>query len=76
MILKADISNSIEKCMTGAELRRLRIAAGLSTEHLGDLMAGWGWYRHQVRRKEAASSFCLHPLEMESLLNALGASSI
>lgn len=73
---KAKISNSVEKCMTGTELRRLRLAAGLSTEALADLMLVWGWYRCKVRRLELMDKFGLHPLEMKSLLTALRASSL
>ena len=73
---KAKISNSLDKCMAGSELRRLRDEAGLSTEGLADLMAAWGWYRSKVRRMEVLKKFGLHPLEMVSLLKALGASSL
>ena len=75
---KATISNSIDKCMTGTELRRLRIIAGISTEGLSDLMAGWSWYRWKVRDLEdkKKEKFSLHPDERVSLLNALGVSSI
>lgn len=75
---KACITNSPNKDMTGTELRRLRVIAGLSTEGLADLMAAWGWYRWKVRdlEKKKDGKFSLHPLEMKSLLNALGASSL
>lgn len=74
---KATISNSVEKCMDGAELKRLRLAAGLSTEALaGRMTTSWGWYRCKVRRLELLDKFGLHPDEMQSLLVALGASSL
>lgn len=75
---KAKITNSINKDMTGSELRRLRVEADLGTESLADLMAGWGWNRIKVRRMEdkGRAKFSLHPAEMVSLLNALGASSL
>ncbi len=75
---KAKITNSINKDMTGTELRRLRVGAGLGTEALADLMAGWGWSRIKVRRFEdyKTEKFSLNPDEMTSLLNALGASSL
>lgn len=77
-MIKAVISNSINKDMTGAELRRVRVKAGLSTEHLADLMAAWGWHRCKVQRFEdkKKEKFSLHPDEMVSLLNALGARSL
>jgi hypothetical protein len=77
-MIKAKITNSINKDMTGTELRRLRILAGLGTEALADRMAEWGWYRWKVRDLESKKKekFSLHPDEMISLLNALGASSL
>lgn len=75
---KAKISNSINKDMTGAELRRLRNEADIGTQNLADLMMGWGWNRTKIRRYEdlGKSKFSLHPDEMISLLAALGASSL
>jgi len=75
---KATITNSINKDMTGTELRRLRVLAKLSTEALANLMAGWGWYRWKVRdlEKKKKEKFSLHPDEMVSLLAALEASSL
>ena len=70
---KAKIYSSPEKCMTGKELRRLRMEAGLSEQLLADKL---GWYRSKVERFEKMEGFCLMPSEMISLLNALEASSI
>ena len=75
-MLKAKIFNSPEKCMAGAELRRLREASGLSQEELADGMSYWGWYQQKVNRFEQAGRFCLDSAEMRELLRVLKASSI
>lgn len=62
--------------MTGAELRRLREAAELTQEQLADGLSEWGWYRQKVIDFEHNGYFCLHPDEMQALLDALGASSL
>ena len=74
--LKAKIFRSPDKCMAGAELRRLREAAGLTQEQLADKLFKWGWYRQRIVRYEEQDYFCLCPREMQVLLDALKASSI
>ena len=76
MAIKATIFNSPDKCMTGVELRRLRNAAGLSKKELADKMTAWSWYRLKVRRFENMADFGLNPVEMQALLDALGATSL
>lgn len=71
--LKAVIFASGNKCMTGSELRRLRMAAGLS-EH--QLAVQFGTYRKRIERLEKTHYFELHPRIMQDLLNALGANSL
>lgn len=68
MKLKAKIFPSNEVCMHGAELRRLRITAGFSERQLADKL---GWYRKRIQRLENTHHFCLHPAEMEKLLDML-----
>ncbi len=88
-MLRAKIFRSVEVCMAGVELRRLRIAAGLSQERLAVRMYNWGWYRQKVNEFESGKrcriifegprifkAFSLPPNEMEALLDVLGASSI
>ncbi len=75
-MLKAKLFNSPEKCMTGAELRRLRDANNLSQQEVAERMAYWGWYQKKVNRLEGAGRFCLDPTEMRELLRVLKASSI
>lgn len=70
---KAKIFNSPEKCMTGKELRRLRMEAGLSEQSLADEME---WYRSKVERFEQSEGFCIPPEEMIRLLQILGANSL
>jgi hypothetical protein len=73
---KARIFSSPDKCMNGIELKRLREAAGMTQQQLADKMALWGWYREKVIILEHKQYFALFPDEMQSLLDALGASSI
>ena len=75
-MLKAKIFNSPEKCMAGAELRRLREARNLSRRELVGYMDEWGWYRQKVEELERRDSFCLSPQEMTALLKALDATSM
>ena len=89
-MLRAKIFRSVEVCMAGVELRRLRIAAGLSQEQLAGKLNGWGWYRQKVidletgkkckscilKNGKKVMAFCLLPNEMQALLKSLGASSI
>lgn len=69
--MNAKVFQSNEVCMEGKELRRLRMAAGLSERALADKL---GWYRKRLQRFEDSKQFCLHPSEMESLLKVLGIS--
>ena len=75
-MLKAKIFNSPEKCMAGAELRRLREANNLNREELAKRLCDWGWYKQKVERFEARDSFCLNTREMMAVLNALKATSL
>ena len=74
-MLKAKIFNSPEKCMAGAELRRLREARNLSRLELAGYMDDWAWYRQKVEELEKRDSFCLGTQEMTALLKALDAKS-
>ncbi|MBN1126431.1 MAG: helix-turn-helix domain-containing protein [Sedimentisphaerales bacterium] len=67
--MEAHIFPCNELCMHGKELRRLRIAAGLSERTLARKMS---WYKKKVERYERAHQFCLHPAEMEQLVIVLG----
>lgn len=71
--LKAKIFASPEKGMEGRELRRLRVAAGLSEEALALKI---DTYRKQIVRWENSYRFYIHPRIMQKLLDALGASSL
>ena len=75
-MMKCKISRSDDKCMAGAELKRVRERAGLTQEGLAANMHDWGWYRDKVIRFEGEGHFCLNPLEMQALLDALGATSL
>jgi len=75
-IQKAKIFASIEKCMKGEELKRLRKNAGLHKDELAEKMAEFGWYREKVYRLEKSEHFCLHPEEMQKLLEVLRAGSV
>ena len=75
-MLKAKICNSPDKCMTGAELRRLREEAGMTQHELAEKLKQWGWYQQKIHDLEVLKEFCLVPNEMQALLNALGATSI
>lgn len=72
----AKIFSSGDKCMKGAELVRIREAAGLTQEQLAVKMAGWGWYREKVIRLEESAHFCLNAQEMQAVLDVLGARTI
>ena len=73
---KAQIFNSKDKCMPGAELKRLRELAGLTQEQLAEQMYASGWYRQKVVDYEHSAYFCLNPAEMQALLDTLGASRL
>ena len=77
-MLKAKIFNSPEKCMAGAELRRLRLLAGLSHSQLAEevKVKGWDCSRMQLWRLEKKPYFCKHPQELGALLEALKAQSL
>jgi hypothetical protein len=70
------IFSSGDKCMKGAELVRVREAAGLTQEQLAAKMAGWGWYREKVGRMEVSDYFCLNSQEMQAVLDVLGARTV
>ena len=70
--IKPHITESTDKGMTGSELRRLRINAGLSQNQLATRMKMWGWYRAKVVRYEKMSQFSLVENEMQTLLESLG----
>jgi transcriptional regulator with XRE-family HTH domain len=72
MIEKAKIEKITVCKMTGEELKRLRIAAGLEQKELAGKM---NWSRIKVAVGENRG-IILKPQEMEILLGALGASSI
>lgn len=67
--MNAKVYPSDELCMDGKELRRLRMAAGLSERELAKKM---GWYRKKVERYEKSVQFCLHRTEMQEILKVLG----
>ncbi len=71
--LKAEIFASQNKCMKGGELRRLRVAAGLSVRQLAER---FDTYRQRIVRMEKTHFFELHPARMVDLLSALGAGSL
>ena len=73
---KATIFACPEKCMKGAELKRLREAAGLSRLQLADKLYGLGWTIRRIRDYELSDSFCIDPTEMADLLKSLGATSL
>ena len=72
MTQSKSITDSPNKRMAGDELRRLRIAADLSTEEVARRL---GSYREQIKRWEKAKWFELHPTIMQQLLTILGADS-
>lgn len=72
----AKIFSSPEKCMKGAELKRLRKGAGLTTVKLGDKMNNWGWDSKKVYRQQCKPIIYLDPNEMADLLKALNATSL
>jgi hypothetical protein len=75
-IIKAKITRCDNLKMQGAELKRLRTAAGLSQAGLAEKMKEWGWTRDKVYYLESQAEFELNPIEMQALLGVLGASSI
>jgi transcriptional regulator with XRE-family HTH domain len=74
--LHAKIKSCPNRRMDGAELRRLRQEAGLSQKQLAEKMKGWGWTRDKVYYLESQSEFEFSPLEMQALLDVLGAVSL
>lgn len=66
----AKIINSPNKRMSGRELRRLRVLAGLSENELSILL---DTYRQRIQRWEKMAWFELHPMQMKQLLKVLGA---
>ena len=73
---KAKIFACPEKCMKGAELRRLRKAAGFSLLQLSGKLYGLGWTIRRIRGYELSESFCIDPAEMADLLKVLDATSL
>ena len=69
----AKIMGCPNRLMTGRELRRLRVAAGLSERELAER---YGTYRRQITRWETSARFELHPDAMALLLKTLGATSV
>lgn len=67
--MAAQVTDSPNKRMSGKELRRLRVAAGLSKPELAKKV---GTYRKQIQRWETTAFFELHPTRMKDMLNALG----
>ena len=66
--MEAKIYPSNDVCMQGRELRRLRMAAGLSQ---GKLAKKMNWYRKRVERMENSEHFCLPSEEMQTILDIL-----
>lgn len=75
MALKAKISSSPNKCMTGGELRRIRKEARLSQEGLAFKMRAYGWTRKRVGEFERIG-IDVKPFVMQALLDSMGAHSI
>lgn len=71
--LKANIFASQKKCMKGVELRRLRVAAGLS---IRGLAKAFDTYPKEIERLQKIQHFELHPQRMQDLLTVLGAGSL
>ena len=72
----AKVSNSPEKRMKGAELKRLRQGASLTMVELAEKMYSWGWDSKKVWRFQCKPLFYLDPSEMSDLLTALDATSL
>ena len=74
-MLKAHIRACPNKRMTGTELRRLRVAAGMGERRLA---RKFGTYRVQIQRWQdmKQGEFELSPQGMQRLLSALGAGSL
>lgn len=74
-MIRVKITASPNKRMTGAELRRVMAAAGLTPYGLAKRL-GKCWAQARVYRMVKRDVIDLHPVEMEELLAALGASSL
>ncbi len=74
-MLKLKVTNSNDKCMTGRELRRGLLASGVSERRLAKKM---GIPRITIRRwmDRGRAEFKVHPIVMQNILKALGASSL
>lgn len=70
MKLVAVVTDSPMKRMTGCELRRLRLAAGMDERQVA---TGIRMYRRRVQRWEEMAWFELQPAAMQELVNVLGA---
>ncbi len=74
-MIKVKISASPDKRMAGAELVRAMDEAGLTAYTLAKRLDA-GWHRWRIGRMMRRGWFDLHPVEMEELLKALGATSL
>lgn len=74
-MIKVKITNSPNKCMTGVELKRAMAKAHLTPYALAKRLR---WYKRRVQRMvdKGKFEFDLHPMDMEELLKALGATSL
>jgi len=72
--LKVKIYASPNKGMDGNELKQAMAFRGLSYRQLAKKL-GRGWDKNKIRRLAKKSRFYLHPVELQELLNALGATT-
>ncbi len=74
-MIRVKISSSPNKRMTGVALKRAMSEAGLTPYSLSKRL---GWYYRRIQRmlKKGEFEFELHPVDMEELLKALGATSL
>lgn len=79
MALKAKIYSCPYKGIAAEELRRLMKKADLTVDELYQKMddLNVGWSKSRLRRYRSGEIEChLHPVEMQALLDCLGATSI
>ncbi|KKL98657.1 hypothetical protein LCGC14_1822270 [marine sediment metagenome] len=74
-VIHCQISGSPNKRMTGVELCRVMAEADLTPNALA-LRLGGCWPRTTVYRMVKREFIDLHPVEMEELLTALGATTL
>lgn len=74
-MIKVKITSSPNKRMTGVELKRVMGLADLTPYALAKRM---GCYKRRIQRMldKGEFEFDLHPVDMEELLKALGATSL